>query len=49
MYVATLQAKPRGCPHRTGREEPHGAEVVEAIEDPAHGIVVQGLWEYGLA
>src|SRR5262245_5236344 len=38
--IAALQAKPHGSPDRTGREEPHRAEVVEAIEDTPRGIVV---------
>jgi hypothetical protein len=43
VHIAALQAKPHSGPDRTGCEEPHGAKVVEAIEDPARGIVVQGL------
>jgi hypothetical protein len=43
VHRASLQAKPRGRPDGTGREEPHRAKVVEAIEDTARGIVVQGL------
>src|SRR4029450_14018921 len=43
VHIAALQAKPRGRPDCTGREEPHRAKVVEAIEDTARGIALQGL------
>src|SRR5919108_3577502 len=46
VHIAALQAKPHGRPDRTGREEPHRAKVVEAIEDTSRGIVVQGLRGY---
>src|SRR5215470_3518031 len=49
VHIAALQTKPHGRPDRTGREEPHGAKVVEAIKDTPRGIVVQGLWGHGLA
>src|SRR5215468_11942260 len=47
--IAALQAKPGGRPDRTGRQEPHGAKVGETIEDPARGIVIQGLRGHRLA
>src|SRR5262245_11733223 len=46
---AALQAKPRSRSDGTGGAEPHRAEVVEASEDPARGIVVQGRRGHGLA
>ena len=49
VHIAALQAKPRGRPDRTGREELHGADVVEAIEDTAHGIIVKGVRRDSLA
>src|SRR5215813_7528295 len=49
VHVAARQAKPCGCPDRTGRKEPHGAKVVETIEDSARGIVIQGLRGHRLA
>jgi hypothetical protein len=49
VHVATLQAKPRSSPNRTGCEEPHSAKVVEAIKGMSHGIIVQGVGRDGLA
>ena len=49
MHRAALPAPPRSRPDRPGREEPHRAKGVEALEDPARGSVVQGLRGYGLA
>jgi len=40
---AALHAQPRGRPDRTGRAAPQRAQVVEASEDTARGLVVQGL------
>jgi hypothetical protein len=49
VHIASLQAKPHGSSDGTGREESHGAEVVEVIKDTSHGIVVQGMRGHGLA
>src|SRR5215475_11502183 len=49
VHIAARQAKPGGRPDRTGRKEPHGATVVETIEAPARGIVMQGLRGHRLA
>src|SRR5215831_19108867 len=38
VHIAALYAKPCGSTDRTGGKKPHGAEVVEAIEDAPHGI-----------
>src|SRR5215813_2900130 len=48
VYIAALQAKSHGRPDRTGREEPHGTKVVEAIEDTPHGIISKGVRREGL-
>jgi len=43
VYITALQAKPCGSPDGTGGKDPHRAEVVEAIKDAPHGIVIQGV------
>jgi len=40
--ITALPAKSCGRAAGTGGTEPHGAEGVEAFEDPPHAIVVQG-------
>jgi len=47
VHITALQAKPCGSADGTGGKEPHGAEVVEAIEDAPHDIVVQGVRREG--
>jgi hypothetical protein len=49
VHVTALQAKPGGSADRTGCEEPHRAEVVEAIEDTPHAIIGKSLRGDGLA
>jgi hypothetical protein len=49
VHLAALPAKPRGRPPRTGREELHSADLLEASEDTAHGILVHGLRRERLA
>src|SRR5262249_24315248 len=49
VHIAALQVKPCGSADRTGGKEPHRAEVVEAIEDAPHGIIIKSVWSEGLA
>jgi hypothetical protein len=43
VHIAASQVKPRDRADGTIGKEPHGAEVVEAIEDAPHGIIRKGL------
>src|SRR5215813_1506412 len=47
VHITALQAKPCSSADGTGSKEPHSAEVVEAIEDASHDIVVQGVRREG--
>jgi hypothetical protein len=47
VHIAALYAKPCGSTDGTGGKEPHGAEVVEAIEDAPHGIIIKGVRREG--
>jgi hypothetical protein len=47
VHRTALQATLCGSADGTGGQEPHGAEVVEAIEDAPHDIVVQGVRREG--
>ena len=48
MHRTARQAKPCGRADGTGGQEPHGAEVIEAIQDAPNGIVIQGVWREGV-
>ena len=49
MHRAALQVKPHAGADRTGGKEPHGTEVVEAIQGAPDSIIGKGLRGYGLA
>jgi hypothetical protein len=46
---AALPGKPPAGADRAGSKEPHGTEVVEAIQDAPDSIIGKGLRGYGLA
>ena len=49
MDVALVEAKDAIGPDGTGREHLHGAGGIQALQDPAHRIVLKGLGRDGLA